>query len=103
MDRNTAATYIDCNNASEEGHEGALLQLVAEDGRVGAPGGTHRQARRRVPHGNGDARLGSAFTIQQNICSKSAMSTEFIQRNSFLFLQVLPEAKIAVNSKNNIV
>jgi hypothetical protein len=27
-------TYIDCNDAGEEGHEGALLELVAEDGRV---------------------------------------------------------------------
>jgi hypothetical protein len=27
-------TYVDSNDAGEEGHEGALLQLVAEDGRV---------------------------------------------------------------------
>jgi hypothetical protein len=64
-------TYIDGNDAREEGHEGALLELVAEDGRVGASRGTHRQARRRVPHRNGDARLGSALTIQQNMCSNS--------------------------------
>jgi hypothetical protein len=71
--RNTVVndTYIDCNDASEKGHEGALLELVAEDGRVRAPGGTHRQARRRVPHRDGDARLGSAFTKQQNMCSNS--------------------------------
>ncbi len=71
--RNTAVngTYIDCNDAREEGHEGALLQLVAEDGRVGAPGGTHCQARCRVSHRDGDARLGSALTIQQNLCSSS--------------------------------
>ncbi len=67
--RNTG-TYIDGNDAGEEWHEGALLQLVAEDGRVGAPGGTHCQARRRVPHRYSNARLGSALTIQQNLCSK---------------------------------
>ncbi len=64
-------TYIDCNDAREERHEGALLQLVAEDGRVGAPGGTHRQARCRIAHRDGNARLGSALTMQQNMCSSS--------------------------------
>jgi hypothetical protein len=64
--RNTVVnvgTYIDCNDAREEGHEGTLLQLVAEDGRVRASRGTHCEARRRVPHRDGDARLGSALTI----------------------------------------
>jgi hypothetical protein len=71
--RNTAVnvgTYVDSNDAGEEGHEGALLQLVAEDGRVGATGGTHRQPRSRVSHRDGNARLGTALTIQQNMCSK---------------------------------
>ena len=43
----------------EEGHEGALLQLVAQDGGVRPAGGAHGQAGGGVADGNGQARLGS--------------------------------------------
>ncbi len=74
--RNTG-TYIDGNDAGEEGHEGALLELVAEDGRVWASRGTHCQARCRVPHRDGNARLGSTLTVNNTSKYYSNSKIEF--------------------------
>ena len=54
-----------CVGRGQERHEGPLLQLVAQDGRVGLPGGADGEAGRCVTNGDRQAGLGADLAKQK--------------------------------------